>query len=69
MTLSLHGNISCFKVPGAAEYPPHPQPKWTLSPHRIAKAATFAVGATEIFACGVTSSNKGVLESWQLPDM
>jgi hypothetical protein len=68
MTLSLHGNISCFEVPGTAGERPNSQPKWTLSPRRMVKAATFVVGATDILACGVTSTNRGVLESWKLPD-
>jgi len=69
MTLSLHGNISCFEVPGAAGEPPNSRPKWTVPPRRMVKAATFVVGATEILACGVTSNNRGVLESWKFPDM
>jgi len=30
MTLSLHGNISCFEVPCAAGEPSSSQPKWTV---------------------------------------
>lgn len=68
MSLSLHGNISCFEVPSAVGEPPNSRPKWTVSPRRMVKAATFVVGATEILACGVTSNNRGVLETWKLPD-
>jgi hypothetical protein len=68
VTLSLHGNISCFEVPSDAGEQPNCQPKWTVPPRRMVKAATFVVGATQILACGVTSNNRGVLESWKFPD-